>query len=75
LSRQTIGNYENGRTHPSRAAILLWAVACGVSVDWLETGEPDPENPGPGLPITYTATDLNCEPADYVFSAPTLRAA
>ena len=51
VHRNTINNYLNGRTRPDRRTIIAWAMACGVSVEWLETGQeagPDaPEVRGP----------------------------
>jgi len=39
VHRNTISNYTSGRKQPDRRTILAWAVATGVSVEWLETGE------------------------------------
>ncbi len=43
VSRNTIGNYEAGRTRVPRSAILLWAFATGFDREWLENGS----NAGP----------------------------
>jgi transcriptional regulator with XRE-family HTH domain len=37
ISRATISAAENGRPI-SRASMRLWALACGVSYEWVETG-------------------------------------
>ena len=63
VSRATISAAENGRTTPSRATISLIAFACGVSREWLATGEvnenPDPN--GPGQPLLRV--DSNHQPS------------
>ena len=43
LSRATISNYERGVYPPKRSALIVWAMATGFSVKWLETGETGPE--------------------------------
>jgi len=46
ISRGTVGNYEDGSTkRPIRAVIAAWAMATGVPVEWLRTGEA-PAGPG-----------------------------
>ena len=45
-SATTIRNYLAGRTHPSRAVLIAWSFKCGVSLDWLETGEHGDRGPG-----------------------------
>ena len=63
VSRATISAAENGRTTPSRATISLIAFACGVSREWLATGQvnenPDPN--GPGQPLLRL--DSNQQPS------------
>ena len=60
-SRQAISSAERGVTTPRRIVLRAWAMATGVPVEWLETGEAPPAGPeGPG---TYTARDSNPEPA------------
>lgn len=39
VSRTTIGNAETGRVTPRRITLNAWALACGVPVSWLITGE------------------------------------
>ena len=56
ISRATISAAENGR-HISRASMRLWALACGVSYEWIETGctprdlNPEPTDSGTIIPI------------------------
>jgi transcriptional regulator with XRE-family HTH domain len=68
VSRDTIANYES-RAWPRRrspAYLKSWALACGVSYAWLETGQ-DPRDGGPddGLPHL----DSNQKPFDYRLAA------
>jgi transcriptional regulator with XRE-family HTH domain len=39
LSTNTISNYERGFTTPKRPQLIAWAMATGVSLEWLE-GKP-----------------------------------
>lgn len=39
VSRNTVYNYEHGRTNPRRIVLNAWALATGVPVGWLMTGE------------------------------------
>lgn len=38
LSRNSIGRYINGHIEPDRRTLMLWALRCGVPLDWL-TGD------------------------------------
>lgn len=44
VSRTTISNYLNDRTHPKRLYLRMWALKTGVPIEWLETGQL-PESP------------------------------
>lgn len=44
LSRATISNYERGIHKPRRPQLVVWALATGFSMHWLETGEPGPDD-------------------------------
>ena len=44
VSRNTIGNYRSGRTHPSKLQVKEWAVRTGAPLEWLLTGE-EPTDP------------------------------
>ena len=64
VSRQTVGNYVSGRTQLTRGDMRLWAMRCGVPLEWLETGErPEPKS-GPGLSL-LPQMDSNHQPFDY----------
>lgn len=39
VSRQSVNNYEHRRTAPLPAIRKAWAEACGVSDEWLLTGD------------------------------------
>ena len=68
LSRNTIRNYEKGRTTPRRPALILISFATGVDLEWLETGKtPGGDNPAGGSECAIR--DLNPEPADLVLIA------
>lgn len=43
----TIRNYLAGRTSPTRAVLIAWAMRCGVPFSWLDTGE-EPADPPDG---------------------------
>lgn len=44
ISRNSVLNAETGRRHPRKLMLNAWAMACGVPVTWIMTGE----EPGPG---------------------------
>lgn len=46
ISRNSVGNYENGRRTPTRPYLLAWADVTGVDAFWLETGMAPAENDG-----------------------------
>lgn len=52
-ARSTVSNAETGKVTPRRMVVMAWAMACGVSREWLETGQapPAPDGPGSGLGI------------------------
>ena len=35
----TISNYVHGHIQPDKRTLMLWAARCGVSFEWLDTGE------------------------------------
>lgn len=48
VSRETVGNYERGRTRPRKIVMNAWALATGVPVEWLRDGwAPRGSNPEP----------------------------
>lgn len=71
VHRNTVGNYLNGRTGADRRTMRLWALRCGVPLEWLETGTTPTE--GPGSNVGYTPRDSNPEPIGLEHSRPDLR--
>lgn len=59
VSRNTIGNYESGRTHPATLAIRAWALATGVREEWLRA-RPDANH---GLHPTLTLVPAHRGPS------------
>lgn len=49
-SRNTVGNYINGRTAPDYPALRLWAMRTGYPIGWLRDGiEPQTSPDGDGV--------------------------
>ena len=63
ISRQSVSAAESGRSTPRELTIRAWAMATGVSLDWLRDGETPPPV-GDGV-RSYTPSDSNREPAGY----------
>lgn len=63
VSQNTVQRAEAG--HPmKRTTVLAWAMATGVDLDWLETGETPPPD-GDGVPgSTLPQLDSNQQPFD-----------
>ena len=90
MSHRAIGNYEANRRVPRRPVILAWAMATGVSMYWLETGEAPPSDDDGGAsvvrpkgfePLTFwsgrrrVVTSMNVERVRQQVSASTVPAA
>lgn len=54
VSRNTVGNYINGRSVPKPAYMRVWAERCQVPLSWLETG--DGSSDLPGAPKRWTVS-------------------
>ena len=39
IARSSMSKYENGHSVPRRPVLISWALATGVSLAWLETGD------------------------------------
>lgn len=63
VNRNTPGRYISGRTKPTRATILAWALRTGVPAAWLELGVESP-NHGPDTGVR-ARTGSNRRPEDY----------
>lgn len=48
VSRNAVSNWINDRVTPSKQTMRLWALRCGVPLEWLETGQAPVGGPGPG---------------------------
>ncbi|WP_230074902.1 helix-turn-helix domain-containing protein, partial [Rhodococcoides fascians] len=57
MSRRTVGSYEAGAREPKRPILIAWAMATGVNLRWLETGETPAPTP-PGAPSRTRTYDL-----------------
>ena len=54
VSRRTIVNAENGTKAPRRPTLAAWALATGVPMGWLETGNaPDGDDPEGGGAVRH----------------------
>jgi transcriptional regulator with XRE-family HTH domain len=41
VARNTVSTWINGRIKPSSQTLRLWALRCGVPLEWLTEGEPE----------------------------------
>lgn len=56
VTRNTVGNYLHGRTVPDKRTLRLWAIRCGVPLEWIEDGVIT-EGDGPPEPPTRLRPD------------------
>lgn len=62
VTTATVQRAESGKTQPRKTTFMAWAMATGVNLHWLQTGEnPHPVNPDGGK--GYANGDSNPEPA------------
>lgn len=61
VSRNTVGNYVNDRTHIPRPTLMVWSLRTGVPIEWLEHGRDGGTDPGPGTPATTRKADSLAE--------------
>ena len=68
VSRGTVSNYERDNLPGGprqRLAFNSWAAACGVDVEWLETGQaPAQPEPDGGLSVLRARRDSKPQPSD-----------
>ncbi|WP_280317344.1 helix-turn-helix transcriptional regulator [Nocardia wallacei] len=63
VSRNSVSNAESGKHTPRKILVNAWALATGVPVSWLETGNaPRPDDPDEGYVLPHL--DSNQKPAD-----------
>lgn len=48
MHRNTVNNYLSGKTDPDRRTLIAWAMATGVPLAWLLTGNAESPRPGEG---------------------------
>ena len=79
VSRNTVGNWINGRIEPSVQTLRLWAMRTNVPFKWLQTGEsPRPGGPdgGDGLAdVTSLEAPNSKKPSWFISQVATLAAA
>ena len=72
VSRGTVSNAERGTVEPRRSVIMAWAMATGVPLAWIETGEaPSPGGDGASI----VARPEGFEPPTFWFGATDARPA
>jgi transcriptional regulator with XRE-family HTH domain len=59
VDRSTVSTWINGRIDPSTQTLRLVAMRCGVSYQWLSTGETGTEHDGPTHPGPGTFSQLD----------------
>lgn len=57
--RNTVGNYLSGRTTPRLPTLRVWAMRCGVPLDWIRYGTgPATDDDGNGGGSRRTTRDI-----------------
>ena len=56
-ARSTVSNAETGKVKPRRMVVVAWAMACGVSREWLESGKDPEDDPDPNSGLWIIRTD------------------
>ncbi len=64
VSRNTVGNYTNGRTRPDKRTLMLWALRTGVPLEWLRSGTAETPRPGGDGGLERARYDSNVQPSD-----------
>lgn len=63
VSPGTVNRSERGLSRPRRSALILWAMATGVDLQWIENGY-GPGSKTEAIGDECAIRDLNPEPAD-----------
>lgn len=76
VARNTVGNAEAGKGTPRKVVLNAWALATGVDIDWLQTGEtPAGNDPDGGLNAGGSNSSVpNANSGNWYISRPQLRA-
>lgn len=64
VARGTVSALEQGHRPPSRATLNLWAMATGVSLEWIRNGE-SPRPDGTGAEEESRLRESNPRPSHY----------
>lgn len=65
ISPKSVNNYEGDKVTPRKVVTRAWALATGVPVEWLETGDtPVQPEPDGGLHTGRARHDSNVQPSD-----------
>ncbi|OZF47677.1 helix-turn-helix transcriptional regulator [Rhodococcus sp. 14-2470-1a] len=66
ISRQSVSNAESGKSTPRKVVFNAWALATGVPVQWLLTGEAESPRPDgdPNGGSQLPRLDSNQQPSD-----------
>lgn len=62
VNRNTIGNWMNGRAHPSTPAMMAFSSVVGVPLEWLQTGTAPSED---GAELESRPRESNSRPSHY----------
>lgn len=66
VTRQTVGNYLSGRTEMTRGSRRLWALRCGLPLEWIETGQVTENGGGNGgESLTGASPSTGAEVVDF----------
>lgn len=67
----TVSRWLNGKRHPSKQTLRLWALRTGVPLDYLETGRIDDDTPRPdgGGGLESRLGESNSRPIHYMRQA------
>jgi transcriptional regulator with XRE-family HTH domain len=64
VARNTVSTWINGRIEPSTQTLRLWALRCGVSYEWLRSGESAGEPSNDPSEVQLPRLDSNQQPFD-----------
>ena len=65
VSRNSISNYENGKTELSATTFVRWAAATGVTLDWLAEGLNAKTAPANAETVSTTVRPKGFEPLTF----------
>ena len=71
-TRNTVGNYEGGRSKPPPRVMARWAELCAVPLEWLLTGDTSSPGPDPGPGTRRRRTPPGTRTQNLRIKSPTL---